>query len=466
MSIDLTLDRIRDLSRYLPPYTRPTIHVAGTNGKGSVVAFVSSILSASDPPSSVGRFNSPHLLSVHDSIVIDDRAVTLEVYSSASILVETTSKEHDLPISSFEKLTLTALIIFEQAKVDFVVLEVGMGGRLDATNIIPDECILLSALATVDLDHQAFLGTTVAAIAKEKAAIARRGKPFVLGYQVHDEVEEVAREAVTSIDGIFFGALPVSARPWNVSVDGPEPPSFSISPAWHPPPPSPVQAYLPSLSQDIITCLPLHGDHQLQNLGLALGVVDALISQYLIVRDRLTPAAIVRGIKQTEWPGRLSFHSVDLDGQELPVLVDGAHNPASSESLARYLTHLVSSLNSTEQPITIAYILALSHSPPKTPRETLAPLFSIAGPSGARVLFRVAVVPFSPPEGMPWVKVEDTLVMKETVRTLSPDAEICEDQHGVLDALKWARMSSGNGLVVLAGSLYLVADFYRLFKMI
>lgn len=233
-----------------------------------------------------------------------------------------------------------------------------------------------------------------------------------------------------------------------------------MSPVWHSPPPSPVQAFLPSLSEDIITCLPLHGDHQLQNLGLALGVVDALVSRYRIVRDRLTAAGIARGIKQTEWPGRLSFHSVSLDGQEMPVLVDGAHNPASSECLARYLTQLVSS---TEQPITVTYILALSHSPPKTPRETLAPLFSIGG---ARVLFRVAVVQFSPPEGMPWVKTEDTLVMKETVRTLSPDAEICEDQSSLLDGLQWARESSGNGLVVLAGSLYLVADFYRLFKRI
>ncbi|KAK0188163.1 Mur ligase [Armillaria mellea] len=438
MSIDLTLDRIRDISRYLPLYTRPTIHIAGTNGKGSVAAFVSSILGTSDPPSSVGRFNSPHLLSVHDSIVIDNKAVTPDVYSHASLLVETASEEHDLPISSFEKLTLTALLIFEGAKVDFVVLEVGMGGRLDATNVIPDECILLSALATVDLDHQAFLGTTVTAIAKEKAAIARRGKPFVLGYQVH------AREAVMSVDGILFGALPVSAH-------GPEPPSFSMSgPVWHSPPPSPVQAYLPSLSEDIITCLPLHGDHQVQNLGLALGVVDALVSRYRIVRDRLTAAGIARGIKQTEWPGRLSFHSVDLDGQEMPVLVDGAHNRASSECLARYLTQLVSS---TEQSITVTYILALSHSPPKTPLETLAPLFSIGG---ARVLFRVAVVQFLPPEGMPWVKAEDTLVMKETVRILSPDAEICEDQSSLLHVLQWARESSGNGL----------ADFYRLLKRI
>ncbi|KAG7443143.1 FolC bifunctional protein [Guyanagaster necrorhizus] len=462
MSIDLTLDRIRNLSHHLPPYTRPTIHVAGTNGKGSVAAFVSSILSASDPPSSVGRFNSPHLVSVHDSIVIGGRKITPEVYSAASTLVEATSKEYDLPISSFEKLTLTALIIFEQARVDFVVLEVGMGGRLDATNIIPDESILLSALAAVDLDHQAFLGTTIAAIANEKAAIARKGKPFVLGYQAHDEVERVAREVVASVDGIVFGALPVSVRPWNASADGPEPPSFSISPAWHSPPPLPVRAYIPALSQDILARLPLHGDHQLQNLGLALGVVDTLISQHLIPPDRLTPATIAEGIKQTKWPGRLSFHSVNLDGQELPVLVDGAHNPASSESLARYLTYLVSSLKSTEQCIAITYILALSHSPPKRPRETLAPLFSIAGP----LRFRVAVVSFSPPEGMPWVKMEDSLVMKETVRSLSPDVVICEGDRGLLDALKWANELSGNGLIVLAGSLYLVADFYRLFKKI
>ena len=169
LTIDLSLTLIRSLSAQLPPYTRPTIHIAGTNGKGSVSALLTSILGALR----IGRFNSPHLIHIHGSISINDTPVSLGRYTTARHQVE----DADTTYSSFELLTLTALRIFENAAVDIVILEVGMGGLLDATNVISSSTVLCSALTAVDLDHQAFLGT----MARHKAGIARPGRPSVLG---------------------------------------------------------------------------------------------------------------------------------------------------------------------------------------------------------------------------------------------------------------------------------------------
>ena len=183
MSIDLSLDRLRILISHMPPYTRPTCHIAGTNGKGSVSALVSSILQSSTPPLKVGRYNSPHLASIYDCITIDNIPISLALYNAAHAEVTEKDLENGTRLSSFEILTLSALMVFEREKVDVAVVEVGMGGRLDATNIIPDRFILVSALTAVDLDHQFFLGDTVAKIAFEKAGIARKKRPFVLGFR-------------------------------------------------------------------------------------------------------------------------------------------------------------------------------------------------------------------------------------------------------------------------------------------
>jgi dihydrofolate synthase len=171
MSIDLSLDRLRILVNHLPPYTRPTCHIAGTNGKGSVSALVSSILQSS---LNVGRYNSPHLVSIYDCITINNIPVSSALYNAARAEVTEKDFEKGTKLSSFEILTLTALRVFEREQVDVAVVEVGMGGRLDATNIIPDDTILVSALTAVDVDHQFYLGDTVGKIALEKAGIARK----------------------------------------------------------------------------------------------------------------------------------------------------------------------------------------------------------------------------------------------------------------------------------------------------
>ncbi|KAG5653443.1 hypothetical protein H0H81_000332 [Sphagnurus paluster] len=475
MSIDLSLDRLRILAGHLPRYTRPTFHIAGTNGKGSVSAIITSILRNSSPPLSVGRYNSPHLVSVHDCIAINDETVDLNVYLDARNRVESADREHGTKLTSFELLTATALLVFEEAHLDFVVLEVGMGGRLDATNIIPDDSVLLSALTTVDLDHQAFLGNTVVEIAREKAGIARRGHPFVLGRQKNPGVTEAVGEVVEKAGGYLVQYLEVIKRDWDEAVDGPPGLSFTFTSAsaFKEPAPQPVRVCMPCFSEELRALLPLYGDHQLDNLGVALAAISESLARPLCdqynLRSRITPHTVSRGIRATRWPGRLSFHLTSINPSQsrpLLVLADGAHNPASSATLSAYITRLLSSVEA-QTPINLTYILALSHSPPKTPLETLSPILppTIPSNSTAEVKVNVACLRFTPPEGMPWIKSVAPGDLRDVVSTLVPDARVWVAEENASDqlekALEWTVGRGGEGLVIVAGSLYLVADLYR-----
>ncbi|KAG5341133.1 hypothetical protein C0989_011356 [Termitomyces sp. Mn162] len=475
MSIDLSLDRLRRFVQYLPPYTRPTFHIAGTNGKGSVSAILTSILCSSTPSLSVGRYNSPHLVSIHDCISINDSTIDAATYSDARSRIEYLDQVHGTKLSKFELLTLTALSIFEKAKVDVVVLEVGMGGRLDATNIIPDESVIVSALTSVDLDHQSFLGTTVAEIAREKAGIARKGRVFVLGPQKHPEVLEAVQDVIRNIGGELVTSIAVARRDWDGDLDAPVQSSFSMTPTnFNEPPPTLVAAHMPCFPHDIRATLPLFGDHQLENLGVALTAISALLthpSAHINIVKSISPKTISRGIQSVRWPGRLSFHLLPAKPKHgitrpLIVLADGAHNSASSATLGSYITHLLS-LADVESPVNLTYILSLSHSPPKTPLQTLTPILppTLPSQSSLKIHVRIACLRFTPPDEMPWVKSVAPEDLRDAVASLTPEAEIWV-ADGVVGnqlhhALEWAAKENGDGLVVVAGSLYLVADLYR-----
>lgn len=510
-SINLGLERIRDLLPHLPHYTRPTIHVAGTNGKGSVTVLLSSILKASSYR--VGRFNSPHLVSVLDSITIDDSPVAPDKYAEIRGRVEQANTEHGVGATSFELLTATALCVFEDAQVDFAVIEVGMGGRLDATNAIPDECILVSALTVVDLDHQAYLGNTVEEIATEKAAIARRGRPFVLAPQVHPRVNNVVRDVVWNAGGITIGVSPPWKRKWDLDIDGERPQVNSLLASEFVDIPQPVACDLRPFPKPVCMLLPLRGDHQLLNLGTALTIVGALLrhidrSQFphLRMEKFIRPETVIKGVRTARWPGRLSFHTVPLPflprhgrperEEEVPprskyiILADGAHNSASSATLSAFISDLLTQTTQTTpdtpRTVTLSFALALSQSPPKTPLHTLSPLFAPINTilSSSHLLpnvtlrVRVALLRFTPPEGMPWVKSEAPSTIRSIVSALIPSADIWASADDATDAaeelnnaLAWAAQQQqtaagevGEGLIVVAGSLYLVADFYRLLR--
>lgn len=480
MSIDLTLERVRILaSQFL--YTRPSIHIAGTNGKGTVACLLASILRTSS--FNVGKFNSPHLISIYDCITINDEPVTPELYHECRIRVEQANEQISAGASSFELLTVTALLVFERSAVDIAIVEVGMGGRLDATNVIPDQCILISALTAVDLDHQAFLGATVDLIAREKAAIARWGKPFILGHQNHSSVGSIAEEVVLQHGGTFMRSIPVkTVRDGDLSI------SLSSVP-FIPPRGQHTEFTSDAFGSPIRAMLPLHGTHQLHNLSLALTIISTLLTDSSC-RGALSPhllhaitAHTVRaGIESASWPGRLSFHTMPRPvtpgstRNPLVLLVDGAHNPASSDALASYISLITPSASRT---LHITYILALSHSPPKTPQQTLFPLLPPRDRTGNPVTVSIAVLRFNPPDGMPWVQSVAPSKLRVAVLGLVTNANVwaAEDDEPVDNqlqrALEWTELQAaqiqdegGEHLTVLAGSLYLVADFYRLVKQI
>ncbi|KAK1236153.1 folylpolyglutamate synthase, partial [Marasmius sp. AFHP31] len=222
--------------------------------------------------------------------------------------------------------------------------------------------------------------------------------------------------------------------------------------------------------EPVSALMPLHGEHQLDNLALALAIVSLLISHpsciSLGLSARLTPSNVSRGIAATRWRGRLSFHLVEQP--KLLILADGAHNPASAETLAQYIHHLCG-LVKKPRTIWITYILALSHSPPKTPLQTLSALLPRPG-RDADVKFRVAALRFTSPEGMPWVKSVPPAEIRDAVKRIAYDAEVWvagESNEDALDqALRWAATKESEPhLVVIAGSLYLVADLYRMLKL-
>lgn len=205
MSIDLSLSRLSNLLPHLPhQYTRPTVHIAGTNGKGSVSALVSSVLlhSEAQPRLNIGRFNSPHLVHITDCILINETPVDYNAYLETKKSIIEIDKKYGggSRLTPFEVLTLTALQLLEKAQVDVAVIEVGMGGLLDATNVIPSDCILVSALTSVDLNHQGFLGTTHSEISAQKAGIARPGKLFVLGPQKFENRAKVEGAAARAVE--------------------------------------------------------------------------------------------------------------------------------------------------------------------------------------------------------------------------------------------------------------------------
>ncbi|EJT97165.1 FolC bifunctional protein [Dacryopinax primogenitus] len=428
---------MRRLLAVLPNFTRPTVHVAGTNGKGSTTAIVESILHAAN--FRTGRFNSPHYVDPWDCISVNKLPVTQDQYTSTRSRIESLDESNKVSASQFEILTATALMIFEDEKVDIAILECGMGGKSDATNAIPNEAVLVSALTSVDLDHQAFLGDTVEEIAAHKAHIARPGRPFVLGPQKRPSVIPAVEQVTEQRRANLVPARLARVRPWEEVVDGPKPVSDrSRLEAGTPPPGTPV---LFDSEYAIKTILNLHGEHQLENLSTALTIIDTIRRGPPF--SRITDENIADGVRSTQWPGRLSWTRVCTPDGPKTVLLDAAHNPAGAAALRIYLDTVWKNLRT--------FLISLSHSPPKTALSTLKPLL--------RPGDRVAVLSFSAVEGMPWVKptkVED--LVEASVQLVGPNGEVFPASN-FAEAIRWA--SEKDSLLVIAGSIYLLSDFER-----
>jgi dihydrofolate synthase/folylpolyglutamate synthase len=324
-----------------PERSFPGVLIAGTNGKGSVSATLASILRASGVRT--GLYTSPHLVSINERIRIDGEQISDDDFAALHDVVDRTAErlvgEGELPWhpSFFEMLTAIAFEYFAKNKVELAVLEVGMGGRLDATNVIDP---LLSVITDISLDHQKFLGNTVSEIAQEKAGIIRPNG-IVVTLPQQPQANDVIGNTI-----LDCGARAVSAVPYVPPVS---PGSEHYFEACHSDRTSvskqsaltPVSRYpLEVMDEQILVESPLIGRHQLRNIALAISAAEELSRQAFPI----TPKSIESGIRETRWPGR--FQVVPAKDGRPEYVLDVAHNPAGAWALrstlsARYENRLI-----------------------------------------------------------------------------------------------------------------------------
>ncbi len=403
--IELGLQRIGRLLRNTPQPWK-AIHVAGTNGKGSICAYLSAMLHASDVR--CGRFNSPHLIDRWDCITIDEQTVRESVFTDAEKLMLKKNKEDGIGASEFELLAATAFEVFAREKVEMGVVEVGLGGRLDATNAIENKAVTI--ISKIGLDHQGFLGDTIEKIAREKAGIMRTGVPCVLDRSnppaVCKVVEDYAKEIGTDI---------------------------ILS--------STKSSILDELSQNDFE------PHQWENLACASTAFQLVHPKHGPPLHRLVPA--IQGVK---WPGRLQTIDIGgiVSGRREPVLLDGAHNRQSAEVLGRCVDNRLRKAAGK-----VTWVFAASRG--KEIEGILQPVLHQGD--------RVAGVKFGPVDGMPWVGAMEPSNILSTASACGIEAgQLFNAGTDLSGALQWASTVAAGGPVVVAGSLYLVSDVLRLLR--
>ncbi|KAL8284291.1 hypothetical protein RQP46_005040 [Phenoliferia psychrophenolica] len=444
--ISLGLARIQSLLSSLqnPHLRTPIVHIAGTNGKGSVSAYLSSILTHSSLR--VGRFNSPHLVHEWDCVHIGGSAVSEACFRAANDEVVRVDREGGIGATSFELLTATAFEVFRRASppLDLAVVEVGMGGRTDATNVVDPERTLLSIVTSIELDHQKFLGDTVTEIARVKTGIAKAGGDVVLAKQAHPEVEQVLGEVVEELGAKAWIAGEATVLEEGDDVEGGAPlvsiPTTPLRTTSSHSSSTPTQP-LSSDSPPITARLPLPGSYQLANAAAATLAATVLSTSprtlsLLPSLSNITQSTITSGIEATRWPGRLDWLSLpspspSTSATPRKILLDGAHNPSSATSLALYLE----SLPAHRKPTTL--ILALSA--PRSPSSILTPLLDPPARAAPSSITKIIAVTFTEPPSMPWIKPVQTdeivraVQEMEVVRGAGVDVRSCEG--GVREAL-------------------------------
>jgi len=400
----------------------PTVLVAGTNGKGSTAATLASILQASGLKT--GLYTSPHLVRINERVRLNGEPIGDDDFALLHDVVDRTAErlveEGDLPWhpSFFEMLTAMAFEYFARSRPDMVVLEVGMGGRLDATNVVEPR---LSIITDIALDHQKYLGETVGEIAREKAGIIRRGGVVVTLPQL-PEANDVIGNAI-----LDAGARAVNAVPYVPPVSPGSATCFSGGRSRYP---------LDVMGARIMVESPLVGRHQLRNLALAIAAAGELHNQGV---TRITPEAIARGIRETHWPGR--FQLLPPAGDNPEYVLDVAHNPAGAWALRSTLSSYQERGDARE--ITLVFGVMRD----KAMQEITEILFPIAG--------HVIVTHANNPRSASPEEIRQAAA-RVAART---DIDEAED---VARALDRARKAAGRGgLVVVTGSIYIVGEAMR-----
>jgi dihydrofolate synthase/folylpolyglutamate synthase len=397
-----------------PERTFPSVLIAGTNGKGSTAATLASILRASGLKT--GLYTSPHLVRINERIRINGEEIRdddfARLHGEVDRVAERLVGKGELPWhpSFFEMMTAIAFVHFAREQVQIAVLEVGMGGRLDATNVVEP---MVSVIADISLDHQKFLGNTVGEIAREKVGIIRPGGVVVTLPQ-QPEANDVIGNTILDL-----GARGVSA-------------------VQYVPPVSPgnteylIRYPLQIMGKQILVETPLVGRHQLRNVALAVATAEELSKQELA---GITPESIERGIRETRWPGR--FQVVPSRAGWPEIVLDVAHNPAGAWALR-------SALSERYDNRPLVFVFGAMRD------KAISEMTEILFPLAERV---IATRPENPRSASP----------EEIQQAGSRTGAEMEAVTEVGAAMERARDSAGpDAIIVVTGSIYLVGEAMRI----
>jgi dihydrofolate synthase / folylpolyglutamate synthase len=398
----------------------PSVLIAGTNGKGSTAATLASILRASGVKT--GLYTSPHLVRINERIQVNGEEISDDDFASLQGKVDKVAEElvalAELPWhpSFFEMMTAMAFEHFAREKVELAVLEVGMGGRLDATNVVEP---LVSVITDISLDHQKFLGNTVGEIAREKVGIIRPGGTVVTLPQ-QPEANDVIGNTILELGARAVNAVPyvppVSPGSTQYLVPGAEQRDL-------------VYRYpLAVLGKEILVESPLVGRHQLRNVALAIAAAVELNQQGFV---GITAESIERGVRETRWPGRFQMIAARPGWPEM--VIDVAHNPAGAWALRSALSE----------------------------RYEDCPLIFVFGAMRDKAISEMAEILFPLAEGVIATRPENPRAaspeeIQQAASRTGVEVEAVED---VKLALERARVLAGPGtVIIITGSIYLVGE--------
>ncbi len=405
-----SLDEIGVLLHHLndPHHRYQNILIAGTNGKGSTAATLASILGAAGLRT--GLYTSPHLERANERIRVNGAEITDQDFARHFFAVRDASEAlvqsgalAQMP-SFFEVLTAIGFLHFAEQGIDVAVLEVGLGGRLDATNIVDP---LVSIITDISLDHMEWLGSTIGAITREKAGILRPRGVLVTLPQ-HPEANQVLGEVATELD-----VRGVSAAPYVPSLGTSGAGAYAVE----------------VLGQEIEVASPLAGAHQHRNIALAIAAAVELAQHHGFP---VTPAAIAEGIRATRWPGRLEEMRIG----NIDWILDVAHNPAGAWALRAGLRDRLDSEFAGRPKILL--FSCLRDKPLSEMAQILFPVFD-------RVLF-------APISSLRAAAMADLLAAAQATGTPAQAAD------SVSAALEAAAENASGGIVVISGSVYLVGE--------
>ncbi len=419
--INLGLRRIKQLLKDLgnPQEQVPIIHVAGTNGKGSVCAYLSAVLT--EAGYQVGRYTSPHLVSWTERIALNEQPISEKALIEILETVTTTALKIEQTPTQFEIITAAAWLYFAQAKVDLAIMEVGLGGRLDATNVCDRP--LASIIVSLSKEHWQRLGPTLADIAGEKAGVLKADCSAIISNSLPTEALDVVRNKVADLNCKTVWVEPAIEIPSaEISADNFQ--AINV-PRW-------------AKYQDLEYPLPLLGEMQLNNSAIAIATLEVLIQNGW----QIDPQSIVIGMAKARWSGRLQW----FNWKNRQLLIDGAHNPAAAKFLRQY----VDSLDSP-----IIWLMGMLST--KDHQDIFQALL--------RPQDQLYLVPVS---GHSTAQPEE---LAELAITVCPDLASCETKPDLFEALEQIYQENSdqesrdqtknNNTVVFCGSLYLIGYFFQ-----